>query len=50
MIQNVLDVPRLSGNLLSIPRTTEQGYGVYFDNSNLEGTDINNQQIVAASD
>ena len=42
IIQNVLHVPHLSANLLSISRITKQGYGVYFDNSNMEAVDVNN--------
>ena len=33
----------------SVSHITKQGYGVYFDNSNLEVVDINNLQIVASS-
>ena len=44
IIQNV---PHLSANLLAVSRIIEQCYGVYFEPSNLEVIDMNNQQIVA---
>ena len=48
VLQDVLHVPRISANLLSVYRITTQGYGVYFDSSVLEVIDTNNLQIVAS--
>jgi hypothetical protein len=36
ILQDVLHVPRITANLLSVYRITKQGYGVYFDSSVLE--------------
>ena len=47
-IQNVLHIRRLLTNLLSVSHIIEQGYGVYFDNSNVEVVRINNLQIAAS--
>ena len=48
VLQDVLHVPRISANLLSVYRITKQGYGVYFDSSVLEVIDTNSLQIVAS--
>ena len=41
VLQDVLHVPRISANLLSVYRITKQGYGVYFDSLVLEVIDTN---------
>ena len=48
LLQDVLHVPRISANLLSVYRITKQDYGVYFDSSVLEVIDTNSLQIVAS--
>jgi hypothetical protein len=48
ILQDVLHVPHITANLLSVYQITKQGYGVYFDSSVLEVIDISSLQIVAS--
>ena len=47
-VQDMLNVPRITTNLLSVYRIAEQASSVYFDIFVLEFNGINNLQIVVS--